>query len=103
MYGGRIVETGVLQRRRARAEPSLHARAVVLDRASAASAASGSKRSPARRRGSIVCREAAPSRRVAPSPFRRVGQGEIPLTTLGALHDVRCLRAADQAAAAVPA
>ena len=69
MYAGRIVETGELRRGRA------HARATPIRagssprRFSPVIAASASKRSPARRRGSIACPRAAPSRRAADSPW----------------------------------
>ena len=67
MYGGRIVETGTLREVVSIASPPLYARAVLLDRSRRARAASGSKPSRARRRGSIGRRRAAPSRPAAAS------------------------------------
>ena len=69
MYAGRIVETGDSARRSC-ARRAIPIRAACSPRRfTAASAASGSRRSPARRRGSSACPRAAASRRAADWPW----------------------------------
>ncbi len=67
MYGGRIVETGTLREVVAQSHASLYARAARHRPFSARGAASGSKPSRARRRGSTGRRRAASSRPAAAS------------------------------------
>ena len=78
MYGGPHRRDRHAARGRARAAAPLYARAACPRPCTAAHAASGSKRSPARRRGSIGCRRAAPSRRAAVSPMRRAAAARSP-------------------------
>ena len=83
MYGGRIVETGPLRDVVRDAAAPLYARASLLDRARRRAAASGSKRSRARRRGSTGCREGCAFAPRCGLADAACSHGEIAAVTLG--------------------